>query len=41
MTCDVSQVPLVDAAIPELKKERPQAEGFDRVVSVEMMENPA
>ena len=39
VTCDVSKVPLVDAALPVLKKERPQAEGFDRVVSVEMMES--
>ena len=39
VTCDVSQVPLVDAALPVLKKERPEAEGFDRVVSIEMMEN--
>jgi len=39
VTCDVSKVPLVDAALPVLKKERPQAEGFDRVVSVEMMEH--
>ena len=39
VTCDVSKVPLVDAALPVLKKERPEAEGFDRVVSVEMMEN--
>ena len=41
VTCDVSQVPLVDAAIPVLKKERPGAEGLDQVVSVEMMETLA
>jgi len=39
VTCDVSQVPLADAALPVLKKERPLAEGFDRVVSIEMMEH--
>lgn len=38
-TCDVSKVPLADVALPVLKVERPEAKGFDRVVSVEMMEH--
>jgi len=39
ITCDVSQVALAKVALPELSKERPGAVGFDRVVSVEMMEH--
>jgi cyclopropane-fatty-acyl-phospholipid synthase len=39
MTCDVSKVVLSDAALPALAAERPDAVGFDRVVSVEMMEH--
>eukprot|EP00931_Biecheleriopsis_adriatica_P069584 TRINITY_DN4340_c0_g1_i1.p1 TRINITY_DN4340_c0_g1~~TRINITY_DN4340_c0_g1_i1.p1 ORF type:complete len:888 (+),score=219.88 TRINITY_DN4340_c0_g1_i1:98-2761(+) len=39
VTCDVSKKPLSDAALPVLKAERPDAKGFDRVVSVEMMEH--
>jgi cyclopropane-fatty-acyl-phospholipid synthase len=39
VTCDVSKVHLADAALPVLKTERSMAEGFDRVVSVEMMEH--
>lgn len=39
VTCDVSKVPLKDAALSVLKAERPGAKGFDRAVSVEMMEH--
>mmetsp|Transcript_23863 Transcript_23863/g.68873 ORF Transcript_23863/g.68873 Transcript_23863/m.68873 type:complete len:785 (+) Transcript_23863:1189-3543(+) len=39
VTCDVSQVPLREAALPVLAARRPEAVGFDRVVSVEMMEH--
>eukprot|EP00928_Gymnodinium_smaydae_P043269 TRINITY_DN2902_c0_g2_i2.p1 TRINITY_DN2902_c0_g2~~TRINITY_DN2902_c0_g2_i2.p1 ORF type:complete len:883 (-),score=202.46 TRINITY_DN2902_c0_g2_i2:277-2871(-) len=39
VTCDVSKVPLSEAALPVLKAERPDAKGFDRAVSVEMMEH--
>jgi len=38
-TCDVSKVPLSDVALPVLSAERPEARGFDRVVSIEMMEH--
>jgi len=39
VTCDVSEKPLAEAALPVLKKQRPDAVGFDRVISVEMMEH--
>jgi cyclopropane-fatty-acyl-phospholipid synthase len=39
VTCDVSKVPLSEAALPVLLQERNDAEGFDRVVSIEMMEH--
>jgi cyclopropane fatty-acyl-phospholipid synthase-like methyltransferase/predicted NAD/FAD-binding protein/DUF1365 family protein len=39
VTCDVSKVPLTEMALPALRKERPDSQGFDRVVSIEMMEH--
>mmetsp|Transcript_14916 Transcript_14916/g.39632 ORF Transcript_14916/g.39632 Transcript_14916/m.39632 type:complete len:845 (+) Transcript_14916:70-2604(+) len=39
VTCDVSQTELSKAALPVLQAERPDAVGFDRVCSVEMMEH--
>jgi cyclopropane-fatty-acyl-phospholipid synthase len=38
-TCDVSEAVLAEVALPVLAKERPEAKGFDRVVSIEMMEH--
>ncbi|CAE8629024.1 unnamed protein product [Polarella glacialis] len=38
-TCDVSKVKLSEVALPILKAERPDAKGFDRVSSIEMMEH--
>jgi cyclopropane-fatty-acyl-phospholipid synthase len=39
VTCDVSKVHLADAALPVLQAERAGSDGFDRVVSIEMMEH--
>jgi len=38
VTCDVSKVPLADAALPALRAERPGT-SFDRALSVEMFEH--
>lgn len=39
VTCDVSKTALAEVALPMLQKARPEATGFDRVVSIEMMEH--
>jgi len=39
VTCDASQTPLAEAALPVLKQVRPEADGFDRCISIEMMEH--
>jgi cyclopropane-fatty-acyl-phospholipid synthase len=39
VTCDASQTPLSDMALPALHEARPEADGFDRCVSIEMMEH--
>mmetsp|Transcript_20376 Transcript_20376/g.47669 ORF Transcript_20376/g.47669 Transcript_20376/m.47669 type:complete len:854 (-) Transcript_20376:171-2732(-) len=39
VTCDVSQTPLAEAVLPVLREARPAAEGFDRVISIEMFEH--